>query len=215
MATTPDLFEDACGDLRLSAGAMLLHGFALSVEIPLLAALDAVVAEAPFRQMITPGGFTMSVGMTNCGSAGWVTDRSGYRYDARDPLTDRRWPPMPDVFADLARRAAEAGGYALFAPDACLINRYQPGSRLTIHQDKNERDFTAPIVSVSLGLPAVFLWGGLVRKDRARRVSLSHGDVVVWGGADRLVYHGVDTLRRGDHAMTGAMRYNLTFRRAL
>ena len=211
---TPDLFERP-SHLALSDGAVLLGGFALPDEVRLLAAIDAVAADAPFRHMVTPGGFTMSVAMTNCGSAGWVTDRRGYRYGATDPDTNRRWPSMPAVFGDLARRAAAAAGFAGFGPDACLINRYQPGARLTLHQDKNERDFGAPIVSVSLGLPAVFLWGGLSRSDRPRRVGLSHGDVVVWGGVDRLVYHGVDTLRDGRHALTGAVRYNLTFRHAL
>jgi alkylated DNA repair protein (DNA oxidative demethylase) len=212
---TPDLFEEPLGNVALSQGAVLLRDFALPVEALLLDALDKVVKEAPFRHMVTPGGFTMSVAMTNCGAAGWVTDRRGYRYDAIDPDSGRPWPAMPDVFADLARRAAEAGGFDGFEPDACLINRYQPGARLTLHQDKNERDFRAPIVSVSLGLPAVFLWGGLTRNDRPRRVPVSHGDVVVWGGPARLTYHGVDTLRGGEHMLTGAVRYNLTFRRAL
>jgi alkylated DNA repair protein (DNA oxidative demethylase) len=215
VATIPDLFEQTPRDLALSEGAVLLGGFALSVEAPLLAALDAVLAEAPVRHMVTPGGFTMSVAMTNCGAAGWVTDRRGYRYDASDPESGRPWPAMPAAFANLARRAAAAASFGDFAPDACLINRYQPGARLTLHQDKNERDFGAPIVSVSLGLPAVFLWGGLSRSDRARRVRLTHGDVVVWGGPARLVYHGVDTMQDGEHALTGAARYNLTFRRAL
>jgi alkylated DNA repair protein (DNA oxidative demethylase) len=215
MTTTPDLFEEPLRHLVLSEGAMLLGGFALPIEAPLLAALEIVVAEAPFRHMVTPGGFTMSVAMTNCGAAGWVTDRRGYRYDANDPESGRPWPAMPAVFADLAARAASEAGFSDFAPDACLINRYQPGARLTLHQDRNERDFGAPIVSVSLGLPAVFLWGGLSRTDRARRVRLRHGDVVVWGGPARLVYHGVDTLKDGRHKLTGALRYNLTFRRAL
>jgi alkylated DNA repair protein (DNA oxidative demethylase) len=212
---TPDLFGEPSGDLVLSEGAVVLRGFALPVEAALLGALDAVVILAPFRHMVTPGGFTMSVAMSNCGSAGWVTDRRGYRYDAIDSESGRQWPAMPDVFADLARRAATAAGFDGFQPDACLINRYQPGARLTLHQDKNERDYSAPIVSVSLGLPAVFLWGGLARGDRPRRVPLSHGDVVVWGGPARLTYHGVDTLRGGEHALTDAVRYNLTFRRAL
>jgi DNA oxidative demethylase len=214
MTITPDLFEDPHQHVALSTGAVLLRGFALPVAASLVASLETVTAEAPFRHMVTPGGFTMSVAMTNCGAAGWVTDRSGYRYDAIDPESGRPWPPMPDVFADLARRAAEAGGFEGFAPDACLINRYQAGARLTLHQDKNERDLRAPVVSVCLGLPAVFLWGGLARNDRARRLSLFHGDVVVWGGPARLVYHGVDTLRSGEHPLTGAVRYNLTFRKA-
>jgi len=215
VATTPDLFEEPHRNVALSEGAVVLRGFALPVEGALLEALDAVTAAAPFRHMVTPGGFTMSVAMTNCGAAGWVTDRHGYRYDAIDPESGRPWPAMPDVFADLARGAAAASGFDGFEPDACLINRYQPGARLTLHQDKNERDFGSPIVSVSLGLPAVFLWGGLARNDRARRVPLSHGDVVAWGGPARLVYHGVDTLRGGEHGLTGGVRYNLTFRRAL
>jgi alkylated DNA repair protein (DNA oxidative demethylase) len=215
VATTPDLFDEPHRTVELSKGAMLLGGFALPVDGLLLAALAAVVAGAPFRHMVTPGGFTMSVAMTNCGTAGWVTDRRGYRYDTSDPESGRPWPAMPTVFGDLARRAAAEGGFQDFVPDACLINRYQPGARLTLHQDRNERDFGAPIVSVSLGLPAVFLWGGLSRSDRVRRVQLSHGDVVVWGGPARLVYHGVDTLRGGEHELTGAVRYNLTFRRAL
>ena len=212
---TPDLFEATQRDLPLAEGAMLLGGFARPVAGKLLAALDAVVAEAPFRHMVTPGGFTMSVAMTNCGAAGWITDRRGYRYDGIDPESGRPWPAMPASFDDLAPRAAAAAGFGGFAPDACLINRYEPGARLTLHQDKNERDYSAPIVSVSLGLPAVFLWGGLSRSDRPRRVRLAHGDVVVWGGPARMIFHGIDPLRDGEHELTGAVRYNLTFRRAL
>lgn len=212
---TPDLFGESSGDLILSEGAVVLRGFALPVEAALLRALDTVVTRAPFRHMVTPGGFTMSVAMSNCGAAGWVTDRRGYRYDSIDPDSGLPWPAMPAIFADLARRASRAAGFDGFEPDACLINRYQPGTRLTLHQDKNECDYSAPIVSVSLGLPAVFLWGGPARGDRPRRVPLSHGDVVVWGGPARLTYHGVDTLRGGEHALTGGVRYNLTFRRAL
>jgi alkylated DNA repair protein (DNA oxidative demethylase) len=212
---TPDLFDEPRRNIALSEGAVLLRGFALPQEASLIAALGAVAERAPFRHMVTPGGFTMSVAMTNCGVAGWITDRRGYRYSPSDPETGLSWPAMPDVFASLARSAAAAGGFDSFEPDACLINRYQPGARLTSHQDRNERDLNAPIVSVSLGLPAVFLWGGLERKDRSRRVYLSHGDIVVWGGPARLVHHGVDTLRHGEHALTGVVRYNLTFRRAL
>ena len=156
----------------------------------------------------------MSVAMTNCGSLGWVTDRTGYRYDPVDPETGQLWPAMPTIYADLARRAAKAAGFARFEPDACLINRYEPGARLSLHQDRNERDYDAPIVSVSLGIPATFLWGGMARSQRPRRHRLTHGDVVVWGGPARLTFHGVDPLPSADHPATGGLRYNLTFRKA-
>ncbi len=212
---TPDLFEEVRRDPPLADGAVLLNGFALPMEAPLLAALDAVEAEAPFRHMVTPGGFTMSVAMTNCGAAGWVTDRRAYRYDATDPESCRPWPAMPAAFSDLARRAAAVAGFAGFAPDACLINRYEPGARLSLHQDKNERDFGAPIVSVSLGLPATFLFGGPKRSDPAHRVALRHGDVAVWGGPSRLAHHGILPLAEGKHPVLGRRRINLTFRQAL
>ncbi|MEA2743733.1 MAG: oxidative demethylase [Acetobacteraceae bacterium] len=212
---TPDLFAPPDDDLPLGEGAVVLRGFAKSVAAPLLAALDRVAAAAPFRHMITPGGYRMSVAMTNCGTAGWVTDRSGYRYDPIDPETGMAWPSMPEVFADLANRAAAQAGFAGFASDACLINRYQPGTQLSLHQDRNERDFSAPIVSVSLGLPAVFLFGGMKRSDRPRRVPLTHGDVVVWGGPTRLAFHGIMKLTDGEHPVLGRQRLNLTFRRAL
>jgi DNA oxidative demethylase len=212
---TPDLFAPPEQDLPLGEGAVVLRGFAKSVAAPLLAALDRVAAAAPFRHMITPGGYRMSVAMTNCGTAGWVTDRSGYRYDPIDPETGMAWPSMPEVFADLANRAAAQAGFAGFASDACLINRYQPGTQLSLHQDRNERDFSAPIVSVSLGLPAVFLFGGMKRSDRPRRVPLTHGDVVVWGGPTRLAFHGIMKLADGEHLVLGRQRLNLTFRRAL
>jgi len=200
---------------RLADGAVVLRGFATAAGEALLAAIAAVAAEAPFRHMVTPGGFRMSVAMTNCGSAGWVTDRKGYRYQATDPETGRPWPPIPPAFLALAADAAEAAGFAAFRPDACLINRYEPGTRLTLHQDRNERDFTQPIVSVSLGLPATFLFGGAERRDRPQRVPLVHGDVVVWGGASRHNFHGVAELAEGEHPETGALRYNLTLRKAL
>ncbi len=209
-----ELFPEPSTDLALDPGAVRLGGYALKLDRKLLSAIEMVAAEAPFRRMVTPGGFIMSVAMTNCGAAGWITDRSGYRYGGIDPETQRNWPGMPAVFEDVARRAADAAGFAGFTPDACLVNRYEPGTRLTLHQDKNERDFSAPIVSVSLGLPAVFLWGGLTRSQRPRRVRLVHGDVVVWGGPARMTFHGVDTLRDGEHELTGAVRYNLTFRKA-
>lgn len=199
----------------LGPGAALLRGFAAAEAAALLAEVERIAAASPFRQMVTPGGYRMSVAMTNCGMAGWVTDRGGYRYDAADPLTGRPWPPMPASFRRLAARAAAAGGFAGFAPDACLVNRYEPGARLSLHQDKDERDGAAPIVSVSLGLPAVFLWGGLRRSDRPRRLRLESGDVAVWGGPARFVFHGIDPLPEGDHPLAGRSRINLTFRKAL
>jgi DNA oxidative demethylase len=214
---TRDLFGGASLDAsyeRLVPGAWLLHGFALGRVNEVLTAIEDVKAAAPFRHLVTPGGFRMSVAMTNCGSLGWVSDRRGYRYEACDPLSGVPWPPMPPVFLDLAQAAAQASGFPGFAPDACLINRYEPGARLTLHQDKDERDLGAPIVSVSLGLPAVFLFGGDARTDRRRRVPLQHGDVVVWGGPARLHHHGVLALKDGHHDILGARRLNLTFRRA-
>jgi len=181
----------------------------------LIAAIGAIDAASPFRRMVTPGGWEMSVAMTNCGTAGWVTDRSGYRYDAIDPVTGRPWPTLPRTFLSLAVEAADAAGFRGFCPDACLVNRYVPGARLSLHQDRNERDFDQPIVSVSLGLPVIFLWGGMARAEAVRRIPLIHGDVVVWGGPDRLRFHGVNALAAGEHELTGACRFNLTFRRAL
>jgi alkylated DNA repair protein (DNA oxidative demethylase) len=199
---------------RLAPGAWLLRGFALGHVTALMAAIEPIEAAAPFRHLVTPGGFRMSVAMTNCGNLGWVSDRHGYRYVVRDPLSGRPWPAMPPVFVELARTAAQAGGFSAFTPDACLVNRYEPGARLTLHQDKDERDFSAPIVSVSLGLPGIFLFGGDARKDRPRRIPLQHGDVVVWGGPARLHHHGVLALKNGEHELLGAQRLNLTFRRA-
>lgn len=203
------------GPEALAEGAMLLRGFAAADAPALVAAVQHMAAAAPFRHMMTPGGYTMSVAMTNCGRAGWVTDRSGYRYDAIDPESGRPWPGMPALFQRLAAAAAAVAGFQGFAPDSCLINRYAPGSRLTLHQDRNERDFAAPIVSVSLGLPATFLFGGARRNDRPRRMRLESGDVAVWGGPARLAFHGIDTLADGEHALTGRCRLNLTFRCAL
>ncbi|WP_445682490.1 DNA oxidative demethylase AlkB [Radicibacter daui] len=200
---------------EISPGAVLLKGFALSFEAALLPALEATIAAAPLRHMVTPGGFTMSVAMTNCGAAGWVSDRSGYRYDPEDPLSGKSWPVMPSVFADLAGAAAAEGGFAGFVPDVCLINRYAPGTRLSLHQDRDEKDCGHPIVSVSLGLAATFQFGGLKRSDAVVKLPLSHGDVVVWGGPARLAYHGVLALKDGTHPGLGRQRFNLTFRRAL
>jgi len=198
----------------LGPGAVVLRGFSAAQEDALLADLQAIVARAPLRHMVTPGGHRMSVAMTNCGSWGWVSDRSGYRYDATDPASERPWPRMPGSFLRLAERAAAAAGFSGFAPDACLINRYGPGARLTLHQDKNEADFKQPIVSVSLGIAAVFLFGGAKRSDKPRRVPLEHGDVVVWGGPARLNFHGVAPLADGHHPALGSRRINLTLRQA-
>jgi DNA oxidative demethylase len=216
---TGSLFDEAAAAAPrspepLAPGAVLLRGFALGLEKELRKALDRIVAEAPFRHMVTPGGFRMSVAMTNCGDFGWITDRRGYRYDPLDPDSGRPWPKMPPAFLDLAERAATAAGYPGFVPDACLINRYEPGARLSLHQDRNEKDFGAPIVSVSLGLPATFLFGGDDRSDRPRRVSIHHGDVAVWGGPSRLAFHGIAPLKDGEHEAMGAQRINLTLRRA-
>lgn len=215
---TADLFDslDMAGPAReqLAPGAVLLRGFARPHQHDLLAAIAAITARAPFRRMVTPGGHQMSVAMTNCGEVGWVTDRSGYRYDTIDPDTGQAWPAMPPLFRELAEQAAAEAGFAAFAPDACLINRYEPGAKMSLHQDRDERNMGAPIVSISLGLPATFLFGGLKRSDKAQRYRLQHGDVVVWGGPARLAFHGVAPLADGEHATLGRMRINLTFRRA-
>ena len=208
-----DLFVDAePWQEPLAPGATILRRFALADA--LLAEIDAVASAAPFRQMMTPGGYTMSVAMTNCGGLGWTTDARGYRYAPLDPLSGQPWPAMPQAFAALCQQASAAAGYSDFQPDACLINRYLPGAKLSLHQDKDEPDLGAPIVSVSLGLPAVFQFGGSRRGDPLKRVLLEHGDVVVWGGPSRLFYHGVQPLKPGQHPATGECRYNLTFRRA-
>jgi alkylated DNA repair protein (DNA oxidative demethylase) len=199
---------------ELCPGASVLHGFALRDETALLSALHEVTAKASFRHMVTPGGFRMSVAMTNCGSLGWVTDRTGYRYGAIDPESGKPWPPMPPPFLKLAQDAAAEAGFAGFEPDACLVNRYEAGAKLSLHQDKDERDFTAPIVSVSLGIPAVFLFGGMNRADKTKRVPVSHGDVIVWGGPARLRYHGVLPLKEGQNPSFCEYRVNLTFRKA-
>ncbi len=199
---------------RMGARACILRGFALPFVDELQPALADIERAAPFRHLVTPGGFTMSVAMTNCGPLGWTSDRRGYRYAERDPESGLPWPAMPAVFARLAREAAGAAGFDDFAPDACLVNRYVPGARLTLHQDANERDVDAPIVSVSLGMPATFLFGGSKRSDRTSRYPLQHGDVAVWGGEDRMRFHGVLPVKDAPHALLGAQRINLTFRKA-
>ncbi|MGC1174565.1 DNA oxidative demethylase AlkB [Polaromonas sp.] len=215
--STTDLFDDLPATVSretLAPGAMRLHAFAREGDATLLQAIEEVIAQAPFRHLVTPGGYTMSVGMSNCGELGWVSDCSGYRYDALDPLSGQPWPAMPACFADLARRAAAQAGFEGFRPDACLINRYEPGARLSLHQDRDEKDLSAPIVSVSLGLPAVFLFGTGRRSDKPQRYRLAHGNVVVWGGPARLAYHGVAPLADGEHPLLGRHRINLTFRQA-
>ena len=218
-AATSDLwrgqYPPGTGIEPLAEGAVVLAGFARARAAALVAAVAETAAQAPFRHMLTPRGYSMSAAMTNCGRTGWVTDRRGYRYDAIDPESGRPWPPMAPSFLGLASAAAAAAGYEGFAPDSCLINRYEPGARLSLHQDKDEGDFTAPIVSVSLGLPAIFLFGGLRRSDRPRRVRLESGDVAVWGGASRLAFHGVGPLAAGEDELTGRCRINLTLRKAL
>ena len=215
---TADLFE-SLPDVRpaqeaMAEGAVLLRGFAKPAEAELVAALGDIAEQAPFRHMVTPGGHPMSVAMTNCGSLGWVTDRTGYRYDAHDPETAKPWPAMPAPFRELARQAADRAGFGGFTPDACLVNRYQPGAKMSLHQDRDEGDFGAPIFSVSLGLPAIFLFGGPKRSNKPRRFRLEHGDVVVWGGPARLYFHGIAPLADGEHALIGRQRINLTFRKA-
>jgi alkylated DNA repair protein (DNA oxidative demethylase) len=216
----PDLFTavrlcQRAADEAIAPGAVLLRGFALPFVHDVLAALGDITAQAPFRHMITPWGAAMSVAMTNCGEAGWLTDRAGYRYDRIDPETGQPWPAMPECFGKLASRAADRAGYPGFVPDVCLINRYARGTRLTLHQDRDERDYAHPIVSVSLGLPARFQFGGPKRREPVRSFPVWHGDVVVWGGVSRLAYHGVAELKGGEHPLLGDQRINLTFRRAL
>jgi len=205
-------FSGGSESLRLDDGITLLRGFADTTK--LLPCIERVARLAPFRHLVTPGGQTMSVAMTNCGPLGWVSDRAGYRYSSRDPLTNKDWPPMPREFMQLALAAAGSCGFPDFVPDACLINRYSPGARLTAHRDADEQNFAQPIVSVSLGLPANFAFYGLTRGGKAKTVGLVDGDVLVWGGPSRLVYHAVRPIKPGSHALTGEFRYNLTFRHA-
>ncbi len=215
---TADLFADQPSTLParvvLAPGALLLRGFASTLENELIAALHQVTHAAPFRHMETPGGFRMSVAISNCGALGWVSDRRGYRYAPLDPLSQQPWPAMPEVFAALAASAAAQAGYRNFVPDAALVNRYALGAQVSLHQDRNEQDFRQPIVSISLGLPATFLFGGEQRSDKTRRIGLLHGDVAVWGGPSRLHYHGIVPLKAGVHPQLGAFRYNITLRKA-
>ncbi|WP_442108266.1 DNA oxidative demethylase AlkB [Pseudomonas sp. NUPR-001] len=216
MQTELDLFapQDPPQPYWVGTQAMVLPGFALPQVQALLPALREVVALAPFRHMFTPGGLKMAVAMTNCGTLGWISDRHGYRYSPLDPLNQQPWPLLPEVLVQLASHAARLAGFDDFLPDACLVNCYRPGTRLSLHQDRDERDFSQPIVSVSLGLPAVFLLGGLARSEATQRINLHHGDVLVWGGEDRLRFHGVLPLKPGVHPQLGELRLNLTLRKA-
>lgn len=215
--TTFDLFADHEPEQQprteqIGEQSWVLRGFALPVLDQLLPALDAVLAAAPLRHMMTPGGFSMSVGTSSCGALGWITDRSGYRYSAVDPLTGKPWPAMPQVLSELAQTAAQHAGFADFRADSCLINQYIPGAKMSLHQDKDENAYAAPIVSLSLGLPAMFLFGGFARSDKSQRIPLLHGDMVIWGGVDRLRFHGVLPIKPGQHPRLGERRINLTFR---
>jgi len=214
---TFDLFADHEPEQRpraeqIGEQSWVLHGFALPLIEQILPALDAILAVAPLRHMVTPGGFSMSVGTSSCGALGWITDRHGYRYSSVDPLSDLPWPAMPQVFSTLAQSAAVRAGFTDFNADSCLINRYLPGAKMSLHQDKDEKAYSAPIVSLSLGLPAMFLFGGFSRSDKSQRIALLHGDMVVWGGVDRLRYHGVLPIKQGRHPRLGEQRINLTFR---
>ena len=214
-----DLFDES--DLQqparieqFSTQAFVLRGFALPWVEALLTALERVLNESPFRSMQTPGGFTMSARLSSCGALGWTTSALGYRYSPVDPLSGKPWPAIPPVLLNLAETAAATAGFEEFVPDACLINAYEPGAKMSLHQDKNERAFTAPIVSISLGLPAVFQFGGFERSDPVQRISLFHGDVVVWGGVDRLRYHAILPIKPGTHSLLGDQRVNITLRKA-
>lgn len=209
-------FEDTqhLGNEMLGKQAIVLRAFALPYLDQAFAALHNVINTSPLRQMVTPGGYTMSVTTTSCGQLGWVSDQDGYRYSRLDPHTGKHWPDIPASLLMLAADAANTAGFPGFVPDACLINRYLPEAKMSLHQDKNELDMAAPIVSVSLGMPAVFLFGGHKREDKTQRVSLFHGDVTVWGGVDRLRFHGVLPVKSNPHPVLGEQRINLTFRKA-
>lgn len=209
-----DLFDNQETRVRIADDAVLLRSYATADDTTLLSEIAKISVRAPFRKMATPGGFLMSVAMTSCGKFGWITDRGGYRYSQVDPETNQPWPEMPASFRKLAETAARHAGYNNFAPDTCLINRYEPGAKMSLHQDKDEREFLNPIVSISLGLSATFQFGGLKRTDPVRKYDLSHGDVVVWGGRSRLFYHGILPLKSGAHPKLGSCRLNLTFRKA-
>lgn len=211
---SPSLFQSST-EIQIASGAVLLKNFIGDEDVNLLVAVNEVMAISPPRKMVTPYGHLMSVAMSNAGQVGWLSDRKGYSYRATDPITGTFWPEMPSIMQAIATRAAAQAGYAQFVPDACLINVYSAGAKMALHQDRDEQDFTQPIVSMSLGLPATFLFGGLQRSDKPKKIMLEHGDVIVWGGESRLNFHGVAPLPSGDHPLLGQTRINLTFRKAL
>lgn len=198
--------------LPIAEGAVLLRGWAAVNDAQWLAAVRQVLAQQPFQAAYTASGLPMSVRTSNCGSWGWAASRSGYGYTRSDPDSGRPWPEMPIFLKLQAQALASAAGYLAFDPDVCLINSYELGAKMGLHHDADEKDKAAPIVSVSLGLPCTFVWGGLQRSDPVRSFALEHGDVLVWGGASRMVFHGVRPLRAGQHHLLGAQRWNLTFR---
>lgn len=200
--------------MKLSEGAALLRGFALDYEEELIEALRSIVSHAPFRFMKTPSGKAMRVALTNCGELGWISDSAGYRYSPIDPATKRPWPAMPEVLSSLGEAAAAEAGFAHFKPNTCLINHYRPETGLSLHQDLDEGGGAAPIVSISLGIPATFLFGGFERSAPTQKIALEHGDIVVFGGPDRLRFHGVRKLRYAEHPLFGARRFNLSLRLA-
>ena len=212
-----DLFDDASlfpSQQQLAEGVCLLSGQANSMMPAIWQAVEDVLRQAPLRQMQTPGGYTMSVAMSNCGELGWISDRHGYRYSRLDPQSGQPWPAMPEILQELARIWAAEAGFDNFVSNACLINCYQAGSKMSLHLDRDERDFAHPILTLSLGLPARFMLGGLQRQDPYRKLLLQHGDVLVFGGPARLCFHGIMPLADGDHALLGKRRISLTFRRA-
>lgn len=205
-----DLFSKR---IDIVPGMVLLRGFANSPI--LIESLSQVLAHSPLRQMETSRGFKMSVHTSNCGEAGWISDRRGYRYVKQDPLNGKPWPDLPIAFKSVAQDAAIEAGFSAYEPDVCLINRYRPGNQMGAHQDKDEQDFTQPIVSVSLGIDARFFVIGPEKRGSSTAVDLTDGDVLVFGGPARKFFHGVRKLRESIHPALGAVRWNLTFRKAL
>jgi len=190
-------------------GAVLMRSLALPQDNEFFTAAEAIIAARPLHHTTTPSGLPMGVMVTDCGDSRAFANR----WDTANPERMRLWPPMPPLLRDFAIRCAVRSGFPQFRPDACHINRYQAGTKLGLHQDRHECDWTQPIVSLSFGLECIFLLGGLQRTDKPRRILLEHGDVIVWGGPSRMRFHGVQPLKPGHHPLTGPYRYNLTFRK--